>query len=61
MPEQLLFTINEVAAMISVTPRTIKKWREIGRFPRECFRDGRVARWNREQIDAWIEERSVSE
>jgi len=50
-----LITVDEVAAMLQVSQRTVYRFSDIGRIPRPIKLGGSV-RWRRSDILAWIEE-----
>jgi len=47
---------HDVATLIGASPRTIETWRVRGGGPR-FVRVGRLARYRRSDVDAWIAER----
>ena len=50
----LLLTIDDVARLLSVSTRTVRRLRQEGRIPPPvCV--GRSVRWNRESLRQWIE------
>jgi len=51
MPETL--TSNELAALLRVTPETLRRKRLRGEIP-EPFMDTTRPRWSRAQIEAWL-------
>lgn len=55
MTDNLLDT-HAAAALIGVSPRTVETWRVRGSGPR-FVRVGRLARYRRADLDAWIAER----
>jgi predicted DNA-binding transcriptional regulator AlpA len=44
-------TINEVAALFGVNPRTIGNWVRLGRFPRPLAVSPRKHLWDREAVE----------
>lgn len=54
-------TIQDVADYLKVKPRTIKRWREAGKF---CAPDGMLPSgkplWKKESIDGLLEAKGVS-
>ena len=54
MRDQLL-TTAEVAEILSVKPGTIRTWVWTGKIP--SVKIGRLRRFLRSELDAWIEER----
>jgi excisionase family DNA binding protein len=51
-----LLTAQEAADYLRVKVSTIRKWTHYGYIPRSKF--GGAVRYNREELDAWIEKRS---
>lgn len=49
----LLLTIEDVARMLSVSTRTVRRLRQEGRIPQPLI-VGRSVRWNRETLMQWI-------
>jgi excisionase family DNA binding protein len=47
-------TEAELAALLKVTPRTVKRWRAEGTGP-SWIRVGRGIRYRRRDVDAWLE------
>lgn len=57
MPEPTeLLTVTEVADLLRVRPSTVYSWSETGVLP--TFRVGRLLRFKRSQIEAWLTSRS---
>jgi predicted DNA-binding transcriptional regulator AlpA len=54
-PEPLLRT-RDVATLLRVCERTVRRWRELRVLPAALEIEG-VCRWRRETIDAWLEAR----
>jgi excisionase family DNA binding protein len=55
----LLLKLPQVAALVGLAPRTL--WRLIGsnQFPAAAVSiGGRIRRWKREDIEAWVSEQS---
>jgi len=48
-----LLTLEEVAALFKVEPRTVRRQHDAGKFP-PAIRIGTALRWSREAIEAWI-------
>lgn len=48
-----LLTSREVIAVQSISKRTLWRWVNTGRMP-PPVRIGRVVRWRRDEIEAWI-------
>lgn len=53
-PEQLI-TADQVAALISISPKSIYRWASEGRLP--SFREGRVIRFLASDVEAFIKSR----
>jgi excisionase family DNA binding protein len=48
---------NELAQILDVDARTIRRWSHLGRMPRPT-RVGNTLRWRRSTIDMWLKERA---
>jgi predicted DNA-binding transcriptional regulator AlpA len=48
--------LNELAAALRVSRRTIERERSAGRFPKPDLTIGRMPLWRPETIRTWIEE-----
>jgi excisionase family DNA binding protein len=48
-----LLTADEVANLLSLSKRTIRRWVQHGRFPAP-FRLGRLPRWRTEDLTGWL-------
>jgi len=55
-----LLTPEEAAPLIGVTPGTLQVWRSTNRYPLKYVKAGRLVRYRREDIQAFIESRIVS-
>jgi excisionase family DNA binding protein len=55
MPDEYL-TALELAAWLKIKPPTVRKWAREG-LP--CLKAGRLCRYEREQVRAWLEQRAV--
>jgi excisionase family DNA binding protein len=49
-----LLTVDEVAAVLVVSPTTVKRLTRSGELP--CVRIGRLARYRRADLDRWVVE-----
>lgn len=54
MPEELFFTVQEVATYLRMRPVTIYKHARAGKLP--CFKVGANWRFKKSTIDRWITE-----
>jgi len=54
--DRLTFRLDEVAAALGVSRRTIERERSAGRFPRPDLRIGKSPLWTRETLVRWIAE-----
>lgn len=54
-----LLTTQEVAHRLRVDTKTLANWRYLGRGP-DYVKDGRVVRYRRVSVDAWIAEHEVA-
>jgi excisionase family DNA binding protein len=55
-----LLTIDEVAARLRVSRKTLYNWRAIGTGP-DGFRVGRTVRYRRESVDRWLREQEEND
>jgi excisionase family DNA binding protein len=55
-----LLTIDEVAARLRVSRKTLYNWRAIGTGP-NGFRVGRTVRYRRESVERWLREQEESD
>ena len=53
-----LIEADELAAMLRIDIRTLRRWRHEGRLPKP-IRGGRGLRWERRIIEKWIQERAA--
>jgi excisionase family DNA binding protein len=53
--ERLAFSITEVATALGIGRRTLERLIASGKFPKPDLRIGRMPRWKRETVRAWIE------
>jgi excisionase family DNA binding protein len=58
--EPRLLTIREISAYLGVPVQTLYSWRSNGTGPRG-LKVGRHVRYRREDLDAWLDERSRDE
>jgi excisionase family DNA binding protein len=49
----VLLTVDDLAAILRCSPRTVHRLVERGRVPRPC-RLGSLLRWTRAQVDEWV-------
>ena len=49
-----LMTLEEVAARLSVHPRTVLRWDNAGKMPRSFVLAGSTRRWRRSEVAEWI-------
>jgi excisionase family DNA binding protein len=45
---------EDVARSLQISMRTLYRWLSAGTAPAADFRLGKVLRWRRETVDAWI-------
>ncbi|MBE7559523.1 helix-turn-helix domain-containing protein [bacterium] len=57
MDAPVLLRPEEVARRLNIGGRTMWRWVAEGTFPSPDLRQGRVVRWKRETVDAWLEGR----
>ena len=51
---KLLLTARELRSALNVSNATLYRWVKEGTFPPQIHVGGRVARWNRADVDAWL-------
>jgi len=49
-----LFTIEDVARLVKVAARTLRRWDSAGRMPEPIRKGQRCVRWRSEDISRWI-------
>ncbi len=54
--DRLTYRLDEVAASLGVSRRTIERERSAGRFPKPDRHIGRAPLWSRETLVRWIAE-----
>lgn len=59
-PARPLLTVDDLATMLAVAPKTIYQWRSRRPEPygSPAIKVGKYLRWRREDVDAWIDQRS---
>ena len=57
MDEKQIMTVEEAAALLSVTPETVRRWARAGTIP--AARVGGGWRFVREQLVGWVRERAA--
>ena len=55
---QDMLSVDEVAAYCGVSTKTVYRWNTTGTGPPR-YRVGRYARYRRDEVDAWLDGRSV--
>jgi len=53
-----MLSVDEVAAYCGVSTKTVYRWNTTGTGPPR-YRVGRYARYRRDEVDAWLDGRSV--
>jgi len=53
-----LFTPPEAAAYIGITENTLSVWRCVGRYAIPFIKVGRLVRYRRSDLEAWLESRT---
>jgi len=51
-----LLSTTDVATILRVDPKTVRRWREEGHLP-SAIQVGGVVRWKPEDIETWLEDR----
>jgi hypothetical protein len=54
LPAKLVFSLSDVARVLSVCRRTIERERSAGRFPKPDLHIGKRPLWSRETIHAFV-------
>lgn len=49
-----LYTVNEVAEMLHVSPKTIRHWTQTGKIP--YFKVGCLVRFEADQVDSFLKQ-----
>lgn len=50
---------DQAAAILGVKPQTLAVWRSTGRYDLPFVRVGRLIRYRRADLEAWLEKRAV--
>lgn len=50
-----LVDVREVARLVGIVERTVWSWAKTGRLPGPALRNGRVVRWRRADLEAWLD------
>ncbi len=53
-----LLSIPEAAAYLNIQPQTLSNWRITGRYHLPCVKVGRLVRFRKSALDAFIQRRS---
>ena len=59
-PTEPLLGLDDLAAYLNVSRRTIERLRAAGRFPRPSVKIGTMPRWTRECVRRFVEEGGLS-
>jgi excisionase family DNA binding protein len=54
-----LFNEDQTAEYLSVAAQTLSVWRSSGRYDLPFIKVGRVVRYRKADLDAWLESRTV--
>lgn len=57
MSNSELLNAEAAAAYLGVAKQTLHNWRSSGRYRVPCLRVGRLVRYRRSDLDAWLETR----
>jgi excisionase family DNA binding protein len=49
-----LLSDESLAAYLDISPRLVRQWRTTGDIPAPAILPGRLTRWRRADIDAWL-------
>lgn len=58
-PKSDLLTRKEAAEYIGISPETLAVWKCTGRYNLPCVMIGRLPRYRKSDLDAWIASRTV--
>ena len=58
-PSGALLTREQAAAYLGVSPRTLAVWKSTGRYQLPVCKVGRLAKYRKADLDAFIERRTV--
>lgn len=53
-----LLTVKQVAERLNVAPKTVRKWRQMGKIPATMLPGG-MLRFSERVVNAWVEKRTV--
>lgn len=56
-----MLNIEQIAKLLGVNPRSIRRWIEAGTFPCGIRIGRRAVRWPTEQIDTWVAEQPTAD
>jgi excisionase family DNA binding protein len=54
-----LLTRDQAAQYVGVKPQTLALWRSVGRYGIPVIKVGRLVRYRRTDLDAWLEARTI--
>lgn len=57
MSDSQLLNAEQAAQYLGVAKQTLHNWRSSGRYRLPCLRVGRLVRYRRSDLDAWLESR----
>jgi predicted DNA-binding transcriptional regulator AlpA len=60
IPSLSILNARDTAKLLRIGIRTFWRWVQAGQFPPPDVRLGRVLRWRRETIDAWLAGQSAA-
>ena len=60
-PSNQLLKITEVAKLLTVSPRTIRRWMKAEGFPKPIEFSGKAHRWWLEDVENWVNARKFSD
>ena len=58
-PQSDLFNNDQAAAYLGVTPRTLEVWRAVKRYHIPYIKVGRLVKYRKSDLDAFLESRTV--
>lgn len=59
LPSTPYLTLYEVAAILHISPHTLRHWRMAGKGPIPIKLEGRMLRFDRAEVERWLEEQRV--
>ncbi|SFA75081.1 DNA binding domain-containing protein, excisionase family [Collimonas sp. OK607] len=54
-----LLSREEAAAYLGISPRSLAVWKSVGRYNLPVIKVGRLAKYRKSDLDAWLESRTI--